>query len=267
MLLVLDIGNTNVVAALFYGDELVHEWRMYSDTKRTSDEYTSILLSLMRDAGVSQSSVKNAIISSVVPLLIGPFISLVDRITGKKPIIVSSALFPKLPIKVPETAAHEIGSDLVCNAVEAYATFQSPLIVVDFGTALTFTALDKNGYVQGIAITPGLRTAVNSLFANTAQLPSVALEAPADSLGVNTIHAIQAGIVLGYKGLVESLINQQKKDLASKTGCRYEEIKVIATGGLNSVLSPITNIFSKIDKQLTLKGLCRIAKIVGIEAK
>ena len=265
MLLVLDIGNTNVVAALFYGDELVHEWRMYSDTRRTADEYTTTLLSLMRDTGVSQSSVTNAIISSVVPLLIGPFISLATRITGKKPVLISPAIFPQLPIKIPETAEHEIGSDLVCNAVEAYSTFKSPVIVIDFGTALTFTALDGDGNVQGVAIAPGLRTAVNSLFTNTAQLPSVALEAPPDSLGTNTIHSIQAGIVLGYKGLVESLIDQQKKDLSEKTGCAYDDIKVLATGGLNSVLSPITNIFSKIDKQLTLKGLRRIATILGIE--
>ena len=263
MLLVIDIGNTNIVSALFYEGELVQEWRMYSDTKRTADEYSSILLSLMRDAGVSQSSVDSAILSSVVPLLIGPFITLVEHMIGKKPIIVAPPIYAKLPITIPESAKHEIGTDIVCNAVEAYSHFKTACIIADFGTALTFTAIDEKGNIQGVAIAPGLRTAVNSLFSNTAQLPSVPLETPESSLGTNTIHSIQSGIVLGYKGLVEALLYQIKKDLSDLTQFPIEKIRVIATGGLNSVLYPITDVFQEVDKQLTLKGLCRIAGIVS----
>lgn len=262
MLLVIDIGNTNIVSALFHEGELVQEWRMYSDTKRTADEYSSILLSLMRDAGVSQSSVDSAILSSVVPLLIGPFITLVERMIGKKPVIIGPSIYPKLPITIPESAKHEIGTDIVCNAVEAYSHFNTACIVADFGTALTFTAIDEKGNIQGVAITPGLKTAVNSLFTNTAQLPSVPLEAPPNSLGTNTIHSIQSGIILGYKGLVEALILQIKKDLSIQTGFPAGKIRIIATGGLNSVLRPITSVFEEVDKQLTLKGLCRIADIM-----
>ena len=157
---------------------------------------------------------------------------------------------------------HEIGTDLVCNAVEAYSRYKRACIVVDFGTALTFTAINGEGQIDGVAITPGLGTAVNALFANTAQLPSVSLATPPSSLGTNTIHSIQAGIVLGYKGLVESLIQQMKKDMANKTGVKPSDITVIATGGLNSVLKPVTSVLKEVDKQLTLKGLKRIADIV-----
>lgn len=263
MLLALDVGNTNVVIALFYNDELVHEWRMSSDSKRTADEYLSVLLSLFRDAGVSLSAINSAVLSSVVPLLLGPFIRVAERITGKKPIVVNTEIYDKLPVSIPESARHEIGTDLVCNAVEAYCQIKGACIVVDFGTALTFTAINQSGAIEGVAITPGLGTAVNALFSNTAQLPSVALAAPPSSLGTNTIHSIQAGIVLGYKGLVESLIGQMKEDLFAKTGVKKENIAVIATGGLNSVLKPVTDILQYVDKQLTLKGLKRIATILS----
>lgn len=266
LLLAIDIGNTNIVAALFHGDEMIHEWRMYSDPKRTSDEYSSTLLSLFRDAGISQSAITSSVLSSVVPLLTGPFIRLIEKMSSKKPVIVSPALYPSLPITIPESAVHEIGTDIVCNAVESYMRFKQACIAVDFGTALTFTAIDNNGHILGVSITPGLRTAMNSLFSNTAQLPSVTLEAPESSLGTNTIHAIQSGIVLGYKGLVESLIARIKEDMcAVSAGIRADDIKVIATGGLNSVLRPITSVFQEIDKQLTMKGLRRIAHICGCE--
>ena len=263
MLLAIDIGNTNVVIALFHKEELVYDWRINSDPKRTADEYISILLSLFRDAGLSLSAINSSVLSTVVPQLLGPFIRVVGRLTGKKPLVVNTSIYDKLPVKVPETAIHEIGTDLVCNAVEAYYFFKESCIIVDFGTALTFTALAADGSIEGVAITPGLGTAVTALFSNTAQLPSVPLEAPPSSLGTNTTHSIQAGIVLGYKGLVESLINDMKHDLNKKNGTPVSEIHVIATGGLNSVLKPITDVLHHVDKQLTLKGLRRIAEICG----
>lgn len=262
MLLAIDIGNTNIVTALFHENQLVNTWRIYSDTRRTGDEYSAILASLFRDAGVNIARIDSCVLSSVVPVLIGQFVGLLERMTGKKPVLVNPGLFPLLPVKIPESAVHEIGSDLVCNAVEAYSRYRQACIIVDFGTALTFTAVDTDGNLQGIAITPGLGTARNSLFNNTAQLPSVPLEAPPSSLGTNTIHSIQAGIVLGYKGLVESLIHTMKQELEEKTGIDRDSIRVIATGGLNSVLKPITAVFQDVDKYLTLYGLNRIASLV-----
>lgn len=265
MVLVTDIGNTNVVIALFKNDKLINQWRMASDTKRTADEYCSILLSLFRDASIAHEKIEFAVLSTVVPLLLGPFIRVIERLTGKKPLVVNADLYDKLPITVPDAARHEIGTDLVCNAVEAYSRYKNACIVVDFGTALTFTAINHIGSIEGVAITPGLGTAVAALFNNTAQLPSVPLVAPPSSLGTNTIHSIQAGIVLGYKGLVESLISQMKNDLRAKNaknGTNLADIKVVATGGLNSVLKPITDVFQDVDKELTLKGLYRIAQFL-----
>jgi len=259
LLLAIDIGNTNIVVALFHENEIVKTWRIYSDTRRTGDEYSTIITSFFRDAGVNIARIKSCVLSSVVPVLIGQFVGLIERMIGKKPILVNPSIFPILPVKIPESAVHEIGSDLVCNAVEAYCRYKDACIIVDFGTALTFTAVDKEGNLQGIAITPGIGTARNSLFNNTAQLPSVPLEAPPSSLGTNTIHSIQAGIVLGFKGLVESLIMQMKSDMSNITGINIDDIKVIATGGLNSVLRPITEVFQEVDKSLTLHGLNRIA--------
>ena len=263
MLLAIDMGNTNIVVAVFNQEELIYTWRIYTDTRRTGDEYASIIASFFREANLDISQIDSCILSSVVPLLIGQFVGLIERLIGKKPVLVNPSIFSHLPIKIPESAVHEIGSDLVCNAVEAYCRYKSACIVVDFGTALTFTAVDNSGYVQGIAIAPGIGTARNSLFNNTAQLPSVPLEAPENSLGTNTIHSIQAGIVLGYKGLVESLVSRIKDDINDKLNINKDEIRVIATGGLNSVLKPITCVFQDVDKELTLRGLKRIADIVN----
>jgi type III pantothenate kinase len=186
---------------------------------------------------------------------------MIEGLTGKKPILVNHSLYHILPVKIPQFRVQEIGADLVCNVVEAYARFSAPCIVVDFGTALTFTAVGGTGDLLGTAIAPGLNIAVKSLAQHTALLPSVALEAPPVALGMNTVHAIQSGIVLGYKGLVETMIAAFKDEMCQKERIPCESIIVIATGGLNSVLSPITKVFQHVDRQLILYGLKRIAEL------
>lgn len=262
MILIFDIGNTNIKAAFFENEKMIHQWRISTDAKRTGDEYYATLKSLFRDAEISADNIEKIIISSVVPALIGPFVNVAQMLSGKKPVVVNPDLYDKLPVKLPETAVHEIGTDLLCNAVEAWCRYKSPCIVADFGTALSFVAIDKNGNVAGVAIAPGIRTAFNSLFANTAQIPAIPLDCPESSLGKNTVTAVQSGIVLGYKGLVESMISQMKADLQKETDTNPEDVKIIATGGLNSMLSPITNIFNIADKELTIRGLLRILSFV-----
>ena len=264
MLFAVDIGNTNIVAAVFDGDNLLSQWRIASDVRRTGDEYTSVVLSLMREAGVSVSSIDKSIISSVVPDLIGPFVTVAQRVCSKKPYVISSslALSGQLPVRLPEGSTHELGTDLLCNALAAWQLFKGANIVVDFGTALTLTVTDSKGIIQGVNIAPGLRTAVHALASNTAQLPIVPLEAPKSTLAPTTREAMQAGIVLGYKGLVEYLVGQIKSDLEKEIGDKAESVHVIATGGLNSVLKPLTDCFQVVDKELTLKGLKSIADYV-----
>lgn len=254
MLMVVDIGNTNIVVGLYHGEDLVQDWRLYTDPRRTDDEYSSILRSLFRDSGIAPGTIEKTIISSVVPVLNETFTHMIQKLTGKTPLVLGPSLFGKLPVHVPESAVHEIGTDLVCDAVAAYTLYKSACIVVDFGTALTFTAIDFDGEIRGVAIAPGLGTAVKALFRDTAQLPSVPIEIPPSSLGTNTIHSIQAGVVLGYQGLVESLIKRMRSDMNT-------EAPAIATGGLSHVLVPVTDVFDKVDQMLTLRGLKLIAEL------
>ncbi|HNY22561.1 MAG TPA: type III pantothenate kinase [Treponemataceae bacterium] len=256
MLMVIDIGNTNIVVGLFHGEELVNDWRLYTDPRRTDDEYGSILRSLFRDSGIAPASIDRTVISSVVPNLNDTFVKMIEKMIGKTPSVLGPALYDRLSVKVPESALHEIGTDIVCDAVAAFSRYGSACMVVDFGTALTFTAIDSGGLIRGVAIAPGLGTAVKALFRDTAQLPSVPLEVPPSSLGTNTIHSIQAGVVLGYRGLVESLIARMRADLGNNA-------PVVATGGLSHVLSPVTDVFDAVDEMLTLKGLRLIADMIA----
>ena len=262
MILAFDIGNTNIKAALIDGETIAHQWRLSTDPKRTGDEYFSALRPLFIDAGIDFSGIDDAVISSVVPALIGPFIIVTQHFCKKKPLVIGPEIFPELSVKIPETATHEIGTDLLCDAVAAWEKYKVPAIVIDFGTALSFTAVDCEGNIAGIAIAPGLGTAINSLFKNTAQLPCVPMEVPDSSLGKNTVWAIQSGIFLGYKGLVESMVSRMKTDISKESMTKKEDIKVIATGGLNSMLQPITKCINFIDKDLTITGMMLIFKAV-----
>lgn len=254
MLMVIDIGNTNIVVGLFHGEDLVQDWRLYTDPRRTDDEYSSILRSLFRDSGIAPGTIEKTIISSVVPVLNVTFTQMIEKLTGKQPLVLGPSLYSRLPVHVPDSAVHEIGTDIICDAVAAFSLYHSACIVVDFGTALTFTAIDFSGEIRGVAIAPGLSTAVKALFRDTAQLPSVPIEIPPSSLGTNTIHSIQAGVVLGYEGLVESLIQRMRRDMGTVA-------PAIATGGLSHVLMPITAIFDRVDQMLTLRGLKMILEI------
>lgn len=266
MLLAIDIGNTNVVAALFEENNdvtktatVLHEWRISTDATRTGDEYYSFLSMLFRSEGIDVTQISKAVLSSVVPALVGSFITVVRNITGEKPILVNHDIYGTLPITLPDPAVHLLGADLLCNAVEAWSRFHKATIVVDFGTALTFTTIDQQGVLQGVAIAPGLGTAIKSLSSNTAQLPLVELKAPDTSLGATTVECIQAGVILGYKGLVEYMIERTKADLSARTGVQKKDIHVVATGGLNSVLQPLVDCFEDFDKEFTLQGLRRVA--------
>uniref|UniRef100_A0A7C3IKW5 Type III pantothenate kinase n=1 Tax=Gracilinema caldarium TaxID=215591 RepID=A0A7C3IKW5_9SPIR len=170
---------------------------------------------------------------------------------GTYPVVVGPGIYDKLPINVVNP--YEVGADLVADAMAAYAKCKGACVVVDFGTALTFTIIDAQGTMQGVAIAPGLGTAVNALSRDTAQLPYVQLAVPPAPYGKNTLHAIQAGVVYGYTGLVEYMIARIKEDL-------QVDLQVIATGGLCDVIAPLTRVFSYVDKDLTLRGLKLIAE-------
>ncbi len=262
MLLTFDIGNTNIKVVVFDKQTAIHQWRISTNPKRTGDEYFSIIKSLMSSENVDTKTLENTIISSVVPKLIGAFVIATQKLTGQKPIILNPEHYKKLPVIVPENSVSEIGTDLLCDAVGAWNKYNQPCIIADFGTALSFTAIAPNAEIAGIAIAPGIGTAVNSLFNNAAQLPEVPLEIPNTSLGTNTVECIQSGIIFGYKGLVEGMISQMKNDMLKKYSIMPQDIRTIATGGFNSMLQPITNVFEDLDKQLTTNGLRLVAEII-----
>ena len=170
----------------------------------------------------------------------------------REPITLGPNVYPQLPIEVLNP--YEIGSDLVANALAAHLKYKQTCVVVDFGTALTFTTVSREGKILGVSITPGLRTAIKALSQNTAKLFDVPLEMPQSALGRNTVTAIQSGILFGYEGLVKNMIAKLREELG-------EDCPAIATGGLSSVITPLKNFFHSVDPNLTLDGLRMVGEI------
>jgi type III pantothenate kinase len=212
MLLAIDIGNTNIVFGVNDNEKWMNHWRIQTDHKKTADEYEVIFRSLLSAGKICRTDVNNIILSSVVPSLVRPFTEMLPGLfNGTKITIVGPDIYPKLPIKILNP--YEIGADLVANAVAAYQKFGKLTTVIDFGTALTFTTIGKNAEIKGVAIAPGLHTAVAALAGGTAQLPQIHLTPPPSVLGENTVHAIQSGIVYGFTGLVDSMIERTQQEL------------------------------------------------------
>lgn len=254
MLLTVDVGNSNIVAGIWAGEELLHSWRIHTVAKKTEDEYSTIFRSLFRDAKLEPTAVRGVCLSSVVPSLTAAMSAMLARITGRDVVVLGPDIYARLPINVVNP--YEVGADLVADAMAAYRKCGGACVVVDFGTALTFTVVDASGTMQGVAIAPGLGTAVNALSRDTAQLPYVQLAAPPAPFGKNTVHAIQAGVVYGFTGLVEYMIERIKVEVG-------ENLKVVATGGLCGVVAPLTKAFTYVEEDLTLYGLKLIAECVG----
>ena len=253
MLLIVDIGNSNIVLAFFESVDkpATAIKRTATETTQNARMYAKVFTELFASAGVAFSDISKVLISSVVPALTAEIKTALQRLVSAPVTVFNAACYDKLPLHIPETARKEIGTDLLANAVFAFYTYKKACIVVDFGTALTFTAVDGTGTVRGVAIAPGLQTACKALFSNTAQLPTVFLVEPESALGVDTVGAIQSGIVLGYKGLITSLLQRMQEELG-------EPCVRIATGGLSFVYKDAKEIFDHIDVGFTTQGLAVI---------
>lgn len=250
MLVVLDTGNTNIVGGVFKNGQLLHALRIRTVPGKTEDEYGVIVRALLEDRGVKLNKINRVIISSVVPQMNAAMEKMAMHLFNVQPVFLGPSVYDKLPLKV--VAAHEIGSDLVANSVAAWSIYKEACLIIDFGTALSFTAVDSSAAIIGVSIAPGLGTAAASLSKTTAQLPTVALEAPPSAMGRNTVEAIQAGVVLGYTGLVKYMIDRIKLELGGA--------KVIATGGLCRILPEIDKLFDRVEQNLTLLGLAETEK-------
>ncbi len=246
MLLVVDIGNTNVVLGVYDGPSLKAHWRLATDAKTTSDEYGILLTNLLASAGLLPNQVSGAIVSSVVPALTGTFETLIEQYFHQRPLFVSSETDTGLTIRYANPK--EIGSDRLVNAAAAYHKYRCDLIVVDFGTATTFCTITKNAEYLGGVIAPGLGISAEALFTKAAKLSKVELAKPKTVIGTDTGSSIQSGLLFGYAGLVDTLVKRIEQELGRST-------YVIATGGLSSVIAPETTSIQKLDPLLTLQGL------------
>jgi type III pantothenate kinase len=253
MMLAIDIGNTDVTLGLYRESKWAHIWRLSSALNHPELFYGIKLREFFFEAGLSTSDIQKIVISSVVPDLTDRIINVVVTLFEKRPSVLGPDVYAKLPIEVLNP--YEIGSDLVSNALAAYMRFKSNCIVVDFGTALTFTTIDAKGKILGVAIAPGLKTAIRSLSQNTAKLFDVPLELPGSVLGKNTVHAIQAGILIGYEGLVSSMIKRIKSELNDST------CATVATGGLSAIITSLKDQFTEVDPHLTLNGLRLVSEL------
>ncbi len=246
MLLAVDIGNTNVVAGIFEGSALLTHWRLATDPKTTADEYGVLCLSLMARDGRLPEHITGAIISSVVPALTETFESMIETSFGSTPITVSSDMDTGLTLKYSNPK--EIGSDRIVNAAAAYEKFHRDLIIVDFGTATTFCAVNRDGEYLGGVIAPGLTISAEALFARAAKLSKVELARPKTVIGTDTAGSIQSGLIFGYAGLVDTLVQRMERELGRTS-------YVVATGGLASVIAPEARSIQHLEPLLTLHGL------------
>jgi len=250
MLIAIDVGNTNIVFGVHDGDRWAHHWRVQTVRERMPDEYAVMFRNFLSDAGLELRQFDQAILSSVVPQLTSGLSNMGAQHTGYPPVVVSARVNTGVRLNVDHPDS--VGSDRIADAVASYERFRSNCVVVDFGTATAFTIVVEPGELIGAVIAAGLTTTADALVRRTAQLPQVELVPPPSIIGRNTIHAMQAGLVLGHIAMVEGIIDRIRKELGGA--------KVIATGGLSTVLAPLTDRFDAVDPWLTLDGLRLIAE-------
>ena len=249
MLLVIDVGNTNVVAGVYDGKKLLVNWRFSTDRSKTADEFGIMLGSMFAYSKIPMDGIKAIIISSVVPPVLVPLCHMCERYFGMKPMVVGQGL--KIGLSLRYENPKEIGADRIVNAVAAYEEHASkgkPMIIIDFGTATTFCALLPTGVYLGGVIVPGIGISAEALFQRTAKLPRIELLPPKKAICTNTVSAMRAGIMYGYFGLIEGLIKHFKDELGG-------DGLVIATGGFANTMAAGTKSIDIVEPFLTLEGL------------
>ncbi|HVI21093.1 MAG TPA: type III pantothenate kinase [Bacillus sp. (in: firmicutes)] len=251
MIFVFDVGNTNTVLGVYDGEELTHHWRIETNRNKTNDEYGMLIKSLFDFADLSLSDISGIIISSVVPPIMFALEKMCIRYFNLKPLVVGPGIKTGLDIKYDNPK--EVGADRIVNAVAAIHKYGSPLIIVDFGTATTYCYITEDKQYLGGAIAPGIGISTEALYTRAAKLPRIEIVRPEGVVGRNTVSAMQSGILYGYVGQVEGIVNRMKNE--SK-----QTPTVIATGGLASLIAQESSVIDIVDPFLTLKGLQLIYK-------
>ena len=248
MLLVIDVGNSNIVAGVYQDSELLVHWRFSTDRSKTADEYGILLSSMFGYSHVSMSEVTDVIISSVVPPLLVPLSRMSERYFEIEPTIVGPGLKSGLQLRYENPK--EVGADRIVNAVAAYEKYRDkgPLIIVDFGTATTFCALLPTGEYLGGAIAPGIGISTEALFQKAAKLPRIELITPGKVICRNTVKAMQAGVIYGFVGQMDGIVSRMMEELGGKAF-------VIATGGFANTIAAESKLINVVEPFLTLDGL------------
>lgn len=249
ILLVIDIGNTNIVLGIFKDDELIFEWRISTDLRKTSDEYALTLRQALEYSDVKKSDIKEAIIGSVVPNLMPTIPKAVKKYLGIEPLIVDENI--KTGIVNKYASPREVGVDRIINAVSACKKYSTPVIIVDIGTSITFDYISENKEYLGGAIAPGIAISSEALFMKTAKLPKIEIEMPDKVIGDSTVKSMQSGVVFGFIGLIDYII---EKILEEKNKTK-DEVTIIATGGFSYLIAKQSKYITIIDKLITLDGL------------
>ena len=256
MLLTIDIGNTAVTIGVFRAAaepddaspsaRMLTTLRVATDSRRLADEYGILLKSLLEFRGITTTDISAAVICSVVPPLTGMFEEVCERFFGVAPLLVSAQIDLGMPVRYDNP--RDVGADRIVDAVAAQEIYGAPVVVVDLGTATVFDAVSRAGEYLGGAIAPGINLSADALYYNTSQLRRVELVAPEFAVGRNTTTSLQSGIVLGYAGLVTSMVERFKAEIGA-------DAKVVGTGGLVTVIAEHTPVFDDINQELTLVGL------------
>jgi type III pantothenate kinase len=243
---VVDVGNTNIVLGIYERKQLLHHWRLSTNRSATADEYGIMIYNLFHHARIDVEEIQGVIISSVVPPLMFVLESLCAKYLKRAPLIVGPGIKTGLNIRYENPK--EVGADRIVNAVAAIELYGSPCIVVDFGTATTFDYIDENGQYIGGAVAPGIGISTEALYQRAAKLPRIELIKPKSVVGRNTVASMQAGIIYGFAGQVDGIVDRIRKEF-------NKSAKVIATGGLAELISGESRTIETVNPLLTLEGL------------
>lgn len=246
MLLVFDVGNTNIVLGVYESEKLTVNWRIATDRQKTADEYGMLIHSLFHFRHIDPQAVKAVVISSVVPPMTFPLTRMSQRYFGVEPLVVGPGVKTGIAIKYENP--REVGADRIVNAISAFEKYDGPLIIVDFGTATTFCAIAANGDYLGGAIAPGIGISTEALFQRAAKLPRIELAKPKTVICRNTISSMQSGIVFGFVGQVDEIVRRMKEEMEPG-------VRVVATGGLANLISQESRTIDHVEPFLTLEGL------------
>jgi type III pantothenate kinase len=246
MLFTIDIGNTNIMFGIFKERYLINHWRIGTDKNKTSDEYGVLFRSLLGIRGVEVNSIRGAVISCVVPTLQDVIVQALKSYFDVNPLVVEPGIKTGMPILYHNPK--DVGADRIVNAVAAFDEYKSSVIVVDFGTATTFDCVSEKGEYIGGTIATGILVSAEALFGSASRLPRVEIVTPKTVIGKNTVHCMQSGLVFGYAGLVDGIVGRIKDEMGTGP-------KVVATGGLATVIATETKSLQYIDEFLSLKGL------------